>query len=297
MQNSSSFMRISFLTLWAVFLSALTGVLGATPLRIIRNSAGQGMFWLIGLSLASVAIVFKWYSLGVIIGVQTLLVGSFAEFEEREFTLRQSATFAILLTALFLSSVVYGFFAIIGKSPMGQISQIISDLLNRAKEANVGFLKDIHVQDIVAQIPSFGIIFIILSLGLALVLEGWASRRSGIKSIRREKLSDFRATDVMIWFFIFSLLGTFGQSGVKAIEIISVNILNICAVVYFFQGLAVLCKYFEVFKITLFWKFLWVLILVVQLPIIMSLIGVLDYWIDFRKSFKKRAQTIRKKST
>jgi uncharacterized protein YybS (DUF2232 family) len=75
---------------------------------------------------------------------------------------------------------------------------------------------------------------------------------------------------------------------------ISLNVFNVCSVIYFFQGLAVLGKYFEIFKVGFFWRFMWVLLLAVQLPILMSLLGLVDYWADFRKMFTKRSAEIKK---
>lgn len=91
--------------------------------------------------------------------------------------------------------------------------------LSRAKELNLGMVAELKAQDIVSQIPSAVLIFIILSLGLALIFEPKVSRWVGVKMGTREKLTDFSAPDFVIWLFIGSLLGAFGQLGVKSLEL------------------------------------------------------------------------------
>ncbi len=295
MRKAAANFRAPILVLWTVLLSALTAVFGATPLRVLRQTTGCALYWVVGFAIVSFAVLAGWYPLAFIVGVHVLLIGTFAEFEEREFTLRQSASFAILLTTLFLSSSFYVWTAVAGRGWLSQLLSGVDVFLSRAKELNLGMVAELKAQDIVSQIPSAVLIFIILSLGLALIFEPKVSRWVGVKMGTREKLTDFSAPDFVIWLFIGSLLGAFGQLGVKSLELVSVNVLNVTVVIYFFQGLAVLGKYFEAFKISSIWRLLWVMILVVQLPILMSLLGLVDYWADFRKAFVKKAAELRKK--
>lgn len=281
--------------MWAALLSAFTIVFGAAPFRVLRQLLGSGPFWLLGLGLTILSISGDMFFLSLILFMQTVLVGTFAEFEERNFTLRQSSGFSILLTTLVFCLGVYGWSIFTGKNGLLQLDHFVTLILERAKAMNFEFLKDIQVRDVIVQLPSAVLIFIILSLGSALVFERRLSQWAGVKMVRREKLSDFSAPDFVVWCFIFSLLGAFGQFGYKPVELVAVNVLNVSIVIYFFQGLAVLGKYFEVFHLSPFWRFLWIIILVVQLPILMSLLGLVDYWANFRKAFSKKAAELKKK--
>lgn len=288
-------MRVPFLIFWAVTLSAFTAILGATPLRVLRRIVGQGPFWLICVCLIGLSVGLSWHSFALIFGVNTILVGCFSEFEERDFSLRQAAGFAIFITALLLSSGVYIWSALVGKMWFTQIVSIVESLLVRAQTMNMELLKEITAQDIVMQLPSAVFIYMIIALGLSLILESRASRLASAPMGLREKLTNFSAPDVVVWVFIVSLLGTFAKFGLKPVEVISINALNICLVIYFFQGLAVLGTYFEASRISATWRVLWVLLLVIQLPVLMSLLGLVDYWADFRKALVKRAAQLKKK--
>lgn len=293
MQKQANLKRVSLLVLWTVILSALTAVLGAVPLKTLRQIVGQGPYWLICVCLIAVSAGLGLLPLALILGINTLLVGCFKEFEEREFDLRQSAGFAILITALLFTSGFYVWTSIVGKGWLTQILTFVEALLTQAQAIKVDFLREVKAQDIVAQAPSAVFIYMIMALGLALIFEKRVSKWMKISYSHREKLADFHTPDAVIWIFIASLLGGFAQLGLKPIEIISINTLNVCLVIYFFQGLAVLATYFGAFRISAVWKVLWVFILVVQLPILMSLLGLVDYWADFRKALAKRAAQLK----
>ncbi len=295
MQQPAGLLRAPVLILWAVVLSALTAVLGAAPLRVLRQSAGQGAYWFISICLVTLAVGLNWLPLALILGVNAILVGAYTEFEEREFSLRQSAGFAVLITALLLASGFYVWTSVVGKGWLVQITTAVEQTLSQMTAMNVTLLSAVQAQDIVVQLPSAIFIFMIISLGLALILEKRLGHWVNLKTEHKEKLTSFSAPDMIVWVFIFSLLGAFAQLGMRPVEVFSLNALNVCCVVYFFQGLAVLGTFFESFRISLFWRFMWVILLVVQLPILMSLLGLVDYWADFRRAFVKKAAQLKKK--
>jgi hypothetical protein len=288
-------LRGPLLVVWCILLSAFTAVLGAAPLKVLRTKMGSGPFWLLGVCLVAGSTAAGWYPLAALLVIQVLIIGTFAEFEERDFTLRQSAAFSVLLTTLIMCSSFYIWTAFVGKAWLAQLTALVNSYLDRAASLNITVLSEVKAAELVVQIPSALVIFVMLSLGLALIFERVISNWAGVFYRRREKLTEFTAPDVVVWMFIFSLLGSFAQMHRPGVEAISLNFLNVCAVIYFFQGLAVLGKYFETFKISFFWRLMWVMILVIQLPILMALIGLIDYWADFRKVFVKKATDLKKR--
>ncbi len=295
MQNPVSLMRAPILIFWTVILSLFTAVLGAAPLRVLRLTAGQGAYWLISICLIGLSVGLNWMPLALILGVNTILVGCYTEFEERDFNLRQAAGFAVLITVLLLASGFYVWTTVIGKVWLQQVTTIVEGFLLQAQSLKINALSQVQAQDIIVQLPSAVFIFMILSLALALILESRFTRFINVRLVRREKLSEFQAPDALVWVFIFSLLGAFAQLGIKPLEVISLNTLNVCVVIYFFQGLAVMGAYFEAFRISIVWRVLWVVLLVFQLPILMSILGLVDYWAEFRRVFVKRAAQLKKK--
>lgn len=295
MRRAKGVVKAPILLLWAVLLSLFTAVLGAAPLRVLRQAVGSASFWMLCITAVVSLILLGAHAFAFVFGVHTLLVGLNAEFEERDFTFRQSAGFSILITALLISSGFYTWSAWVGKGWLAQIINAVAGVLDKIASLNIDVFGAIKAEDIVVQLPSLVFIFLIFSLGLAFIFERPLARWAGVRMHYRERLSDFSVPEPIVWFFIFSLLGAFAQLGSKGIEGISLNVLNVTVVLYFFQGLAVLGKYFEVFKIGFFWRFLWVMLLVVQLPILMGLLGLVDYWADFRKAFVKKAAELKKK--
>lgn len=287
--------RVPLLLLWSVLLSAFTVILGATPLRVLRLIVGSNYYWLLSVVGFYGLYALGWYPIAAIFGLQVLLVGTFSEFEERGSPLRQAAGFAVSLTALFSLSCFYIWTAFVGKGWLNQILNVITGVITQITAIRADLVGSLKAQDILTQIPSIAVILMILSIALALVLEKSLSRWAGIKVLRREKLSDFYAQDFLVWVFILSLLGTFSSSGVRQIELISINALNICVAVYFLQGTAILGKYFTVFKLNLFWRITWIFVMVLQLPLLLSVVGLVDYWADFRRGFIKKAAQLKNK--
>ncbi len=295
MRNPHLGLKVPFLILWAVILSAFTAVLSGAPLKVLRTLVGPAAYWMVGFALAFTTWGLHLYPLAFIIVTQTILVGAYCEFDERDFSIRQSALLSLVLTALVISSTFYLWVAIRGKNWLGTLTDWMSQFLLKATALNIQILDGVKPEMLIAQIPSAILIFLILSLAFSLVFEKTISKWAGLPIKRREKLSDFSVFDAMIWLFIVSLLGTFAQTGVKSLEIVSLNVFNVCVAAYFFQGLAILAKYFEIFRVGPIWRALWVFLLVIQLPIVLSLVGVIDLWANFRKFFSRRAADLRKK--
>jgi hypothetical protein len=78
------------------------------------------------------------------------------------------------------------------------------------------------------------------------------------------------------------ILGAFLKHGKEPLEIASVNALNVLIVLYFFQGLAVISNVFRSFKVAPFWQAIWYTLFVLQLFLMVSLLGFVDYWLEFR---------------
>ena len=56
---------------------------------------------------------------------------------------------------------------------------------------------------------------------------------------------------------------------------------------YFFQGLAVLEVAFRIFRTGAFWRFVIYFFIVGQLFLLLSAVGLIDYWVDFRSRMRR----------
>ncbi len=70
---------------------------------------------------------------------------------------------------------------------------------------------------------------------------------------------------------------------------VAVNGLNVILVLYFFQGLAVVMRAFEVLRVTGYWKFVLLVIIIMQLFLCISVLGIIDYWANFRERINRKA--------
>jgi uncharacterized protein YybS (DUF2232 family) len=64
-----------------------------------------------------------------------------------------------------------------------------------------------------------------------------------------------------------------------------VNVVLICSLVYFFQGLAILAYSFSRFQVPRFFRWTAYLLLILLKPamLLVILMGLIDLWLDFRQ--------------
>jgi hypothetical protein len=96
---------------------------------------------------------------------------------------------------------------------------------------------------------------------------------------------------MFIWIGMFSFLFSFIYLKNETLSVVSNNIFYSMAGLYFFHGLAVLEVLLIVFRAGFFTRLLAYILLVGQLFFILSIVGYLDYWIDFRSRFRKTKWT------
>jgi hypothetical protein len=288
-------LKVLLLLMWTLILAVFTAVLSAAPLKAVRTSLGSALFWVCGGALTTLAVIVHWYPIAFVIGAQTVLVGAFVEFEEHGFTLRQSSIISVLIATLSGASSFYLWSAITKHNWFQVLTGWISEFLTQAANLKVQIFDGLKPETLVYQIPSAIVIFLMLSLAFALIFERMISKWAGLTIHRKEKLTEFSNPDILVWVCTAALLGAFLESSPKPLQLFSLNVLNISILAYFFQGLGVLGTYFESFRVGLFWRTIWILILVIQLPILLSLVGIVDYWADFRRFFVRKAAEIRKK--
>src|SRR5690606_40408657 len=97
----------------------------------------------------------------------------------------------------------------------------------------------------------------------------------------------FRVPDVMIWPLLLSMLFSFTQHGYEFVRLVSLNVLNVLTVLYFFQGLAVVAAYFRVYRVNSLLQTLFYVFVLFQ-AMFLSVIGLADYWLDFRHRLVKK---------
>lgn len=274
-------------------LSGLALLFGASPMRVVRRVYGRGFFWL-G-SIAASVLLITGGLVPAAVGVLTyaVLIGVYSEVEESGSTVFHSAWIAILVT-VGLATLSGGIWLYLAKINLvaelkAQLAPIVEAVV--AKNPHMA----VTVETVVQQLPSGFVILLMLALAIALI---WESRMSSWFKLPRARMmmSDhlltYQVPDLTVWLVMVAILGAFLQHGNKALEVTSVNALNIFFMLYFFQGLAVIAHAFRTFKVGLFWQTFWYIMIVMQLFPVVSLLGFSDYWLEFRQRMtRKPAET------
>lgn len=277
-------LRFTFFSLWAVMMTALTYVVGAVGLKVLRREWGRLPYWFGGVGLSGLLYAGNLRPLGLAFLSLVLLIGIFSEIEEMGMGAMASGFFTLLINTM-LGAGAFAFWVYYtGPKWSQQLQDLLQLMLKPLVEINPKL--QISYYDLMLQLPSVVLILWMVSIYLAVWLESRLA--SNDSPTMRDELTRVSMPDPVVWLFIIALLGAFGGHGLGALEAISVNVLNVCFVLFFFQGIAVVAKFFESVRMGLFWQFMFMALIIVHLFLLVSLLGLIDYWVDFRSRIEKR---------
>jgi hypothetical protein len=109
----------------------------------------------------------------------------------------------------------------------------------------------------------------------------------GFSGEQRQELGllSFKLPDSYIWIAMFSFLLSFIDIGPKQVSMVATNIVNVMVVLYFFQGLAVIEAFFSALRFGPVMRLVSYLVILLQLFVVVAAIGLIDFWVEFRKRF------------
>jgi uncharacterized protein YybS (DUF2232 family) len=142
--------------------------------------------------------------------------------------------------------------------------------------------------DILAMIyPALSIIGSGLVVYIALVLSRPLFRLGSIQYPDFEPMGQWQSHDLLVWGVIAAGFALFLSTG--GIRFVAINGLIVIAVIYVFHGLAIVLFFFNKYRVPHWVRFgVYLLILFQQIFwIVLSLAGLFDQWIDFRKIHKR----------
>ncbi|MGZ3744323.1 MAG: DUF2232 domain-containing protein [Pseudobdellovibrionaceae bacterium] len=273
----------------SVLLSLLTVVCGAPLMRVLRITYGAVTYWLLGI----VAIVIFWFidvpALSVFVGSIWMTLGIYVELERKGLRWAISALIGIIAGCLFFIGAALINLEKLGVYNLAAAETLVKQFItDKVFTVNPGLQLDASV--LVQLIPSVVVTILVVSLGVGLIFEkrvfSWLKLpRERVAS--QLKLLEFRVPDFVIWIAMVAFLLTMENFHVKALEILGMNIVNVVTVLYFFQGLAILEVSLRSFKAGALLRTGIYIILVGQLFPVMSAVGLIDYWVDFRRRLTK----------
>lgn len=283
------------LVLLGALLSATTIVFGGAPLLALRRSYGRSLYWILSATVFVVSLNSDQLLLWLPFISLVFLVGVFSELEAGHVALVPAG---IISVAMSVGVAIFGFFIsarVHGVSALGTVQEQAQLFVGYLQKLNPEIKLDVSA--LTAQVPSVVVMAALMSLWIGLLLERRfrdAFRTRPIKlDIVFKNFLQFSLPDFFIWAAIVSLLGAFVETGHPVVQVVSMNAMNILIVLFFFQGVAVLASFFQAFRVGTIWQGLIYIVLVGQLFILLSVIGFMDYWLEFRRrmSSNRPAQT------
>lgn len=291
--------QVVLLYLLSVVLTATTFVLGAMPLKLVQEKLSPVIFWSVSLVISVAFFISKVPLLGISFLSLTVLLGAYDFFRKKSWSLEAASLTTLTLTSL-LSVGFYEYYKSAQDSEWyEQVKSIIRNILGQSQNMKGQDLEAL-LSEVLIQIPSAIMIALSMSLLMSLVFYLNVKKSEPAKFfVLKSFLKNFTLPSFFIWLFMAALLGSFIEEVYQWhvwIKPVSLNALNVIVFLYFFQGLAILFSFYDAFQIGPFGRVIWTVIFVLQLFLVLSLIGVSDFWLNYRMRMRQRMAKIRNKT-
>lgn len=279
MWQFSSIKKFTLLAIATVFVSCFFAFLGAPLARVLRNIYGRWLYWSFGLISIGVIFLIQPTMLAYSVAAIWVTIGVYSEFEENGWAGFGAGAFSVALGSLLQIITPYYL------SFREDVEKMTNSIGNQA-DLGLG----ISQETILSLLPSGIIVANLLALVFALVLDKRMGQLAGLRFERiasQIRLLDFQLPDFTIWIMLLSFLFSFLEVGNKLVTIIAMNTFVVMMAFFFLQGLAVIEFGMLLWRLGFFWRLPFYLFVVGQLFFILSLIGVLDYWVNFRARMRR----------
>ncbi len=280
-----------FLTIFSisVMLSLLTVVFGTPLMRVLRVTYGALAYWLLGAGVMLLFWLIDAPVLSVFVGSIWMTLGIYMELERKGLRWAVSASIGIIAGSLFFTGASLISLERLGVRSFAAAEAFVKQFITgKVLAMNPDLQLDAGL--LIQLIPSAVVTILVVALGIGLIFE---RRVFSWLNLPRErmasqlKLLEFRVPDFMIWVAMGAFLLTMENFNVKALEVLGMNVVNVVTVLYFFQGVAILEVSLRSFKAGALVRAAIYIIMVGQLFPVVSAVGLIDYWVDFRKRLRK----------
>ncbi|MFN3454692.1 MAG: DUF2232 domain-containing protein, partial [Pseudobdellovibrio sp.] len=230
--------------------------------------------------------------IAIYVGAIWMTLGLYSELEKRGIDWKRSGMLSVI------SGILFGVGSYLAVTKLS----LSPDLAHQIVEPLMLSLKQIvpdqkfETQAIMMFMPGVLGSALVSSIAASFVFE---SQIFQVFNLKREKLAsglkwlEFRLPDMFIWLSLFAFLFSMVDTSIRLFEInivqvIAINISIISVVAYFFQGISVIEFATRIFRVGRISKFmLYFLLITWALPLV-TLLGLADYWVDFRRLLRKR---------
>jgi hypothetical protein len=292
-ENKFSAKKFLIVLVAGTILTTLFVFLGTPILRVLRGVFGSWRYWLSGLIVTGLLLSGGqgFLLIAFLLASLWITVGVYQEFEERGRGNLWMAGIAIITGSVFMilgPILISRFFGVdLTEVLKASLVEVGKQLSGGKGLEEMGLSADI----LVSRIPSTVILMQMTSLAFALMLDRRAALLMGVRFERvasEMRLLELRLPDIFIWITMLSFLFSFILAKETLGAVAAINVFAVMMGLYFFQGLAVMEVSFLVYKIGNFSKMLIYFLVVGQLFFLLSAVGVIDYWVDFRQRMRKR---------
>lgn len=258
-------------------ITSLFGVLSALFIRNVRLVFGRKIFLISTVTCASLLAGFGLWELSLQYSCICLLIGLYREMEELKLSIFMASCVAVMMTAGGGLFAFISYAQVMGYQLQTLTKEGLSPLLTMIQQ--IPQFQAATMSQLLWHMPALivvgltSIIFVSISISL-----------SPLSQSDRSKLQMFKLPDWMIWTFIGSLAGSFLIPSPEWFGLVMRNFLIVSVASFFYQGLAVMTYFLNRYKIYGLWR--WILYPIVFLQAFASLsviiLGLLDYWFEFR---------------
>jgi len=289
--------NVIWLAITSVIASVLFSFLSAPFLRTLSVTVKGRIFWLIGTVLVAslFAIGTQNYLVSetaVYVGATWMTLGAYSELEKRGINWKVSGLFSLVIGLLFALA---GYFLVMKNQSSEDVLQRIVEPLRKATTEMYPNFDMTHLKFenfILGMLGGFLASAILVSI----IFEPKIAR---LFNIKRERFVtglrwlEFRLPDAVIWTVLISVF-VLVQNWVdlEQLRILAINLLLVFMAPLFFQGVAVVEFLLRISRSGPIMRSITYMIMILQLMPFVVLLGLVDYWADFRRLLRKRTKQL-----
>ncbi len=288
--TSSKFFALAGLSF---VLTLLTVFLGSPFIRVLHKAYKPIYFWAFGILASLAFLLVKVPIFATLLGTVWFLIGTYGELEKRGSGWKWASFLSLLGSSVILIGGMAYTLVSLGINSWDRYALLLSEGLESFQKMNPSLKFDTNI--LAQQTPSMLVSLLMMALGNALIFEKRSAKYFKIHSEKiasQLKLLEFQLPDIVIWTFLLAMFFSMVNFGVPMLSVIGFNLVNLGVILLFFQGLAVLEVFFLKTKASLFFRVLTYIILVGYLFVLLSALGLIDYWVDFRSRLRKAAPVV-----
>jgi len=295
--NAQKKRNVFWLAITSVIASVFFSFLSPPLLRTLSVTVKGRVFWLIGTVLvASLFLISSNQYLvsgtAVYVGATWMTLGAYSELEKRGISWKVSGLTALITGLLFALA---GYFLVMKAQTSEDVLQKIVEPL---KTATLELYPSLDMNQFKFENFILGMLggFLSSAILISLIFEPRIAR---LFNIKRERIVtglrwlEFRLPDAVIWVVLASAFVLVQNwINIEWLNILAINLLLVFIAPLFFQGVAVVEFMLRVSRSGPIMRTITYLLMILQLSPFVVVLGLVDYWADFRRLFRKRAKQI-----